>query len=189
MSDKPVASGKSSIDLIDKDKTFEAIDVVSDSSFLDLACGVGRYSTEIAARIGEQGIVYAIDLWEEGIAALNQVVESKSINNIKAMVADMSSRLPLEDSSIDACLLSTILHDLSKLDQNSAMQEVFRVLKPGGILNIIEFKKVEKGPGPPIKIRLDEKEVEELLSPYGLVKTKFLEIGEYIYLVKYQKSV
>lgn len=189
MGDKPVAAGKSSIDLIDKEKTFSAIDVIPNSCFLDLACGVGRYSLEIAKKIGENGTVFAIDLWKEGVDVLNQEADSQGLKNIRAMVADISSKLPLEDNSIDACLMSTILHDLAKSDQISPLKEVARVLKPDGILNIIEFKKVEKGPGPPIKIRMDEKEIDALVIPCGFTKMVSMDIGEYNYLVRYKKHL
>ncbi len=54
MGGKPVAAGKSSFDLIDTEKTFAMIDVGPHSSFLDLACGIGTYSIEIAKTIGDK---------------------------------------------------------------------------------------------------------------------------------------
>ncbi len=55
MSDKPVAAGKSSFDLIDTEKAFALMAPMPGSKFLDLACGIGRYSMEIARKIGEKG--------------------------------------------------------------------------------------------------------------------------------------
>lgn len=188
MKDKPVAAGKSSFDLIDTEKTFAIIDVKPDSSFLDLACGAGKYSIEIANRIGEKGTVYAVDLWQEGIEALKQEINIKSIMNIKAILADISNKLPLEESSIDSCLMATIIHDLSESDQKSAIKEVVRLVKPGGMLNIIEFKKIDKGPGPPIDIRMDEEQIEALVTPYGFEKVIGSEIGAFNYLLKYKKT-
>jgi ubiquinone/menaquinone biosynthesis C-methylase UbiE len=187
LSEKPVAVGKSSFDLIDAEKTFAIIDVKPDSSFLDLACGTGKYSIEIANKIGDKGTVYAVDLWQEGIEALKQEINIKSIKNIKTISADISKELPLEDSSIDSCLMATILHDLSESDQKSAIQEVARLLKPGGMLNIIEFKKIDKGPGPPINIRMKEEQIEALVTPYGFIKVIGSKIGEFNYLSKYKR--
>jgi ubiquinone/menaquinone biosynthesis C-methylase UbiE len=187
LSDKPVAAGKSSFDLIDTEKTFAIIDVKPDSSFLDLACGSGNYSIAIAIQIGEKGTVYAVDLWQEGIEALKQAINIKGIKNIKTILADISKELPLEGSSIDSCLMATIVHDLSKSDQESAIQEVARLVKPGGLLNIIEFKKIDKGPGPPVNIRLDEEQIEALVTPYGFEKVIISEVGEFNYLLKYKK--
>ena len=187
MSDKPVAAGKSSFDLIDTEKTFAIIDVMPDSGFLDMACGIGKYSTEIANKIGNKGTVYAVDLWQKGIEALKQEINIRDIKNIKAILADISKKLPLEDSSIDSCLMATIIHDLSESDQKSAIQEVARLLKPGGMLNIIEFKKIDNGPGPPIDIRLDEEQIEALVIPYGFEKVIGIDVGPFNYLFKYNK--
>ena len=187
MSDKPVAAGKSSFDLIDKEDTFAIIDIQVHSNFLDMACGVGNYCTEIAHLIGEKGTVYAVDLWQEGIAALDQKISVRGIENIKTIVADITARLPVEKDSIDSCLMATILHDLSKSEQQAAIQEVARLLKPGGMLNILEFKKIEKGPGPPLKIRMDEQEVEAIVTKYGFTKVAGGGVGEFNYLLKYER--
>lgn len=186
--DKPVAAGKSSFDLIDREKTFAIIDVKPGSSFLDLACGVNKYSIEIANKIGEKGTVHAVDLWEEGIGALTQEIKAKNIKNITPIVADISKKLPLEESSIDSCLMATILHDLSKSEQTSTIQEVASVVKPGGMITIIEFKKIDKGPGPPIDIRMEEEQIEALVAPYGFIKVMGSEIGAFTYLLKYKKE-
>jgi len=189
MNDKPVAAGKSSFDLIDAEKAFAIMNLKPDSVFLDLACGVGKYSIEIAKNIGGKGAVYAFDLWEEGIEALNQEIGMSGIKNIKTIVADIREKLPLEENSIDACLMATILHDLSINDQQKALGEVARVLKDGGTLNIIEFKKIDKGPGPPIHIRMDDNQVEAVVTPYGFVRVARSYIGEFNYILKYKKSV
>ena len=187
MNDKPVAAGKSSFDLIDSEKAFAIIDVKPNSNFLDLACGIGNYSIEIAKKIGGKGTVYAIDLWQEGIEALNREIDIKGIKNIKTIITDIRNKLPLEDNSIDSCLMATILHDLSKSDQKSTVQEVARVVKPNGMLNIIEFKKIDKGPGPPMDIRMEEEDIKALVTQYGSIKVAGSEVGEFNYLLKYKK--
>lgn len=187
MADKPVAAGKSSFDLIDQDKVLAILAVRPDSSFLDLACGTGRYSVAIAKHLGAEGQVYAVDLWPEGIESLNNEIAASNIRNIKTLLADISQKLPLAADSIDVCLLATIVHDLSGKKQNLVIQEVFRLLKPGGHLNVIEFKKIDEGPGPPVAIRIDEQELDVLICQYGFAKVAAGEVGEFNYLGKYKK--
>ena len=188
MADKPVAAGKSSFDLIDSEKAFAIMEIRPDSHFLDLACGIGRYSIAVAERMGKGGMVYAVDLWREGIAALDREIESRGIKNIRTMVADIRSRLPLAADSIDACLLATILHDLSKDDRKTVLQESSRLLQHGGLLHVIEFKKIDDGPGPPLRIRLAEEEIEELVAPLGFIKESGSEVGQFNYLARYRKA-
>ncbi len=100
----------------------------------------------------------------------------------------MRRNLPFADNSIDACLVATILHDLSAEDRKATVREIKRLLRPGGMLHVIEFKKIEKGPGPPVTIRMDEGDVETLVTQYGFTKIAGSEVGEFNYMVKYQKA-
>lgn len=67
MAEKPTATGKSSFNLIDSYKLFSEPGLKEDTSFLDLACGRGAYSIAASGYIREKGIIYAVDLWKEGI--------------------------------------------------------------------------------------------------------------------------
>ncbi|MHB8910629.1 MAG: class I SAM-dependent methyltransferase [Syntrophales bacterium] len=187
MSDKPVAAGKSSFDLVDAEKVFTMIDAKPGSNFLDLACGFGHYSIEVSSIIGEKGIVYAVDLWQAGIDALKREITKRGIKNIKPIVADIRTKLPIEERSIDSGLLATILHDLSRGDREATLQEIVRLMKPGGTLTIIEFKKMDRGPGPPLNIRMEEKEIEALVTRYGFGKIAGSDVGEFNYLLKYER--
>ena len=188
MPEKPPAAGKSSFDLIDKKRLFSLLDLPPNSIVLDLACGTGSYSIEISKITGAEHKIYAIDLWAEGIEVLNALIKDQGITNIHTSVADISRKIPIETASADVCLLATTLHDLSQEAQKSTMKEVYRVLKPEGILNIIEFKKIDKGPGPPISIRLTEDEVNKFVTKYGFAKITSDEVGDFNYLIKFHKN-
>ena len=116
------------------------------------------------------------------------MIKDQGITNIHTIVADISREIPLEKASADACLLATTLHDLSQEAQDSTMREVHRVLKPEGILMIVEFKKIDKGPGPPMSIRLSEDEVDKFVVKYGFAKIAGNELGAFNYLCRYQKK-
>ena len=53
MAEKPPGAGKSSFELIDKKRFFSLLDLPPNSIFIDLACGTGRYSIEIAKQQGQ----------------------------------------------------------------------------------------------------------------------------------------
>jgi len=53
-------------------------------------------------------------------------------------------------------------------------------------LAVIEFKKIQGPPGPPIAIRLSEDEVEKMVTGYGFKKIKSVDLGEYNYLMTFR---
>lgn len=182
MNDQPIAAGKSSFDLIDFAKLVDVLDIEKGITFLDVACGAGAYTLALADHVGPNGTLYALDLWTEGIEMVSIEVKQREINTIHAHEADVSRRMPLETGTVDLCLMATVLHDLIEdhTDQGT-LQEVARVLKPGGKLAVIEFKKIDGPPGPPMGIRLSPEEAEAHLNPYAFEKRVTHDYGHPAY--------
>ncbi len=184
--EKPPGAGSSSIDLIDLDVFFQALGLKPGISVVDLGCGPGDYSIAIAKLVGTEGRVYAVDLWEGCITFLRSEITRQGIVNIEPILADMSKRLPFERESIDACLMATILHDLKdNQSHNETLSEVKRFLKKGGILAVVEFRKMDGPPGPPESIRLSSEEVAALVEPHGFSRSGLYDLGPCTYLAIY----
>ena len=84
--------------------------------------------------------------------------------------------------------MATVLHDLVEAGTaTGALAELTRVLKPGGLLAIVEFDKIDGPPGPPRHIRLDPAEVEALVAPYGFARQRTVKLGPYNYLITFMK--
>lgn len=189
MRENPVAAGKSSFNLIDAVKLFLELRLQKNSVFLDLACGNGSYAIAASDYIGKQGKIYAFDLWREGIDSLRREAAARRIKNIHAEVADINEAIPVDDNSIDVCLMATVLHDLvEEKTESGTLRQVGRVLKPHGLLAIIEFNKVDGKPGPPVQIRISPAELEHILAPYGFRPVKTVEVGQFNYLSIFQKA-
>lgn len=179
---KPKGAGKSSFDLIDSERLMDMLPVKPGSVVLDLACGRGNYSIFLSKIVGDQGFIYAADLWEEGIALLGEQIKNKGITNIRTLVADATQEIPLDRHSVDICLMATVLHDFEEVNKAGAvLKQIKTLLKPGGCLAVVEFKKIEGPPGPPVKIRMSEDEVEKRVTGGGFKKEKTADIGEYNY--------
>jgi ubiquinone/menaquinone biosynthesis C-methylase UbiE len=182
----PVAAGKSSFDLVDRQRVFAELDLQPDSILLDVASGIGNYAIAAAGYIGERGLIHAVDLWTEGIEILRSRASELGLTRIRAEVVDVSQRLPLADASVDVALLATVLHDLvADGVAAAALDEISRVLKSGGRLVVIEFDKMESPPGPPVAIRLSPGEVADLVTPRGFLEEHIVPAGPNTYLVKF----
>jgi len=185
----PKGAGKSSFDLINSDILKDVLPVKSGSVVLDLACGKGIYSMFLSEIVGDTGLVYAVDLWQEGLQLLDKEIEDKNINNILPMLNDATEEIEIDDYSVDVCLMATVLHDFEEMNKSGAVLEQMKtILKPGGHLAVIEFKKIDGPPGPPKKIRLSEDETEKMVSGYGFRKVRTEDIGEYNYLMLFRET-
>ncbi|MBC2710424.1 MAG: class I SAM-dependent methyltransferase [Desulfosarcina sp.] len=183
MSHKPIAAGKSSFDLIDFPAFLSALDLRGEIVFLDVACGIGNYTIEIARQMRETGRIHALDLWEEGISKLRLKAGFLGLDNIEAAVCDVSKKIPLGDHTVDICLMATVLHDLIEDGTHEgALKEIVRVLRQDGQLAVIEFKKMPGPPGPPEKVRLSPEELDQVLAPLGFQCRESIELSTAIYL-------
>ena len=102
---------------------------------LELGPGPGAFTVRAARRTEPGGSLVAVDIQPKMIAALEQRVQEAGLTNVETHVAS-AYELPLEDESVDRAFLVTVLPEIP--DRVRALAELFRVLKPGGILSITE---------------------------------------------------
>jgi len=156
--------------------------------FLDLGCGPGDYSIVASEIVGDSGLVYALDRQRDAIDNLVEKANVRGLENIKAMVSDITEPLPLEDNCVDVCFIATVLHSLNFVDvEKTLFNQVRRVLKPGGHLAIIECKKEDQPFGPPMYMRLSPEDLEDSINKYGFEKISLVDLG-YNYMIQFIKN-
>jgi len=188
MSGEPIAAGHSSFGLTDPGMVLAELGVGEGSRLLDLACGRGEYSLLASDHVGDEGVIYAVDLWEEGIADLEREAARRGIGNIRGIVADASVSIPIDRGGVDICLMAAVLHDLVEDGTHEGtLDEVGRVLTAGSVAGMLEFKKVDPPPGPPMAVRVTPAQVDAMIGSRGFAKLRCVEAGEYMYLSIYKK--
>ena len=106
---------------------------------LEVGCGSGAYTTFVARVVGGGGKVYALDIQPEMLQQLESKLakpENEDIRNIE-LVNSSAYELPFDDDSLDLVYMVTVLQEIP--DRNKTLQQVRRVLKPGGILSVTEW--------------------------------------------------
>ena len=117
-------------------KILEKIGIRSGWNILDYGAGSGSYSIPAAQLVGPTGKVYAADIHTLAISQIQKKALMKGLKNIHSILTDCNTQLP--DASIDVVLLFYVLHDFKNPD--AILKELNRVLKPGGLLSIIDHK-------------------------------------------------
>ncbi len=105
----------------------------SGGNFLDLGCGTGFAVHYAAELLKGQGNFVGIDISEGMIAKARE--NAAGIENIRFYRAS-SEELPLENDYFDAIICTNSFHHY--LNPGKALAEVFRVLKPGGRIFILD---------------------------------------------------
>jgi ubiquinone/menaquinone biosynthesis C-methylase UbiE len=152
----------------------------------DFGCGNGFYPIAAAKLVGDNGTVYAVDVKAEALEATMSAAKHEGLNNIYSIRHDME--LPgadIKENSCDAVILAGILH-LSKLQQN-VLKETYRVLKSGGKVIVIEWKKEKLPFGPNINNRLAPHQVNDIFSKSGFRFINEMPADAFHYSLVFQK--
>lgn len=114
---------------------------------LDMGCGKGLESIEFAKRVGNNGLVYGIDITPKMIDTAKE--NAKGLKNISFMTGDIEN-LPFDDNIFDAVSSNCVINHAK--DKKRVYKEIRRVLKKGGRFVISDA--VTKNPLP-IEIKND----------------------------------
>jgi SAM-dependent methyltransferase len=103
---------------------------------LEVGPGTGYYTLDVAHAVRPGGGVDVVDLQQEMLDHTMRRARERGVENITPARAD-ARRLPYPDASFDAAYLVAVLGEIP--DQPAAMNELARVLKPGGRLVVGEL--------------------------------------------------
>lgn len=103
---------------------------------LDLACGPGFTACELAKFVGEEGYVAGVDINEELIAVAHQAKASEGVENL-ALSSGNVYELTLPENSFDFVYARFVFQHLE--NPELALSNVWKVLKPGGVLCILDI--------------------------------------------------
>jgi arsenite methyltransferase len=103
---------------------------------LDMGCGAGLDSILAARRVGVTGRVIGIDFAAEMIEKAKRNATTVGVKNAEFRRAEADA-LPVEDGSVDV-LISNGVFNLC-LDKPKVLTEVFRVLLPGGRIQMADI--------------------------------------------------
>ncbi|MCA9027284.1 MAG: methyltransferase domain-containing protein [Planctomycetaceae bacterium] len=113
----------------------ESLAVSPGMTVLDAGCGPGRLTVPLATSVGPTGHVVAFDLQPGMLARAKAKTESAGYTNTEFVAGSLGDGM-LPANHFDRAVLVTVLGEIP--DRTAALTELFRTLKPGGILAIVE---------------------------------------------------
>ncbi len=108
----------------------EKLEIAKNSQVLDLCCGAGQ-TTRFLVQYSDR--VTGLDISPVAIARAKKNVPQAQY------VEGLAQKIPLEGDRFDLVHTSSALHEMTSAELQQIIQEVYRVLKPGGIFTLIDF--------------------------------------------------
>jgi len=113
----------------------ETLAIHEGMTILDAGCGPGRLTIPLARAVGPEGRVVALDIQPGMLERARSKANAAGLPNVEFVVSGIGdSGLPAE--RFDRVVLVTVLGEIP--DRAEALADLFRVLKPGGLLAIVE---------------------------------------------------
>jgi demethylmenaquinone methyltransferase/2-methoxy-6-polyprenyl-1,4-benzoquinol methylase len=107
------------------------------NSALDVAGGTGDLAAGLLRQVGKTGRVVLSDINPAMLEiGRDRLLDAGHVGNVECLVAD-AERLPFEDNAFHCVTIGFGLRNVT--DKAAALKSMYRVLKPGGQLLVLEF--------------------------------------------------
>ena len=133
----------------------------------------------LARAVGEQGLVFAVDVDAGSLDLLKRQAEQEHLTNVVVVVSQPTDT-KLQPECVDVLFICDVLHEVPEAQRLPLLKSAVKALKPGGFLYLIDYRKSRN-------VRFDP--YERLIPREDLIRTfadaGLLLDGEFHYL-KYQ---
>ena len=118
---------------------------------VDFGCRVGHYSIPAALAVGPSGLVYALDKDQASLDELVRKARKHGLRNIKATTVAGPLEVDIESNSVDVVLLYDVLHYFTQSQRRKLIRQMYRILKPSGLLSVYPKHTAEDWPSEEFK--------------------------------------
>lgn len=109
----------------------EALNLKPGMTVVEIGCGSGFYTVEVAKAILPEGQVYAVDIQEGMLEKLRTRMVRENVQNITPILADAEGTIPLKAGIADAAFSVAVIPEIP--DPVQALLQIKRLLKSEGI--------------------------------------------------------
>jgi len=126
------------IDTVWRKRAIDQLKGTEPKLLLDVATGTADVALEMARRLQPERII-GLDIAPQMLDVGREKVRNKGLEHIIELQVGDSENLPFENNTFDALTVAFGVRNFEHLEKG--LQEMYRVLKPGGKLVVLEFSK------------------------------------------------
>lgn len=149
-------------------------------TFIDVGCGGGFFTMPAARIMHNTGKIYGIDVNPDYINELRELAAKEKLKNLE-LTAGKAEEVVVCEACADILFFGVVLHDF----ENAAkvIRNANRMLKPGGRLFNLDWKKEKTDRGPSFQKRFSQSYAAELIRTAGFAIENIKPSGRYHYLI------
>ena len=133
------------------DEIMDALNIADGSKVADVGAGAGWFTVRLARRVGPNGVVYAEDIQQPMLDAIDYRVSREGLTNVEPVLGTAED--PTLPTGLDAVLMVDVYAEVT--NRVSLLSYVAAALKPQGRLGIVDWTKEGGGPGPAMDRRVE----------------------------------
>jgi ubiquinone/menaquinone biosynthesis C-methylase UbiE len=122
-------------DRLQINRVMDILGIVPGKSVADIGAGSGWFTVRAARRVGENGLVYAVDINPEAIHYVDERARKEKLDNVRTILGKPDNPL-LAPGSVDAVLLLKTYHEVAQ--PVALLQNLRAALRPGARVGIID---------------------------------------------------
>jgi ubiquinone/menaquinone biosynthesis C-methylase UbiE len=154
----------------------------------DIGSGDGYFTLRLARAVGQQGLVYAVDIDARALAALKKQADQQLLTNVTVVVsASTDTGLPSE--CVDAVLICDVLHEVPDAQRLPLVQSAVRALRPGGFLYLIDYRKSRDVKFDPYEKLIPRDDLVRICTDAGLRLDAEFHYLKYQVFLRFQKAL
>lgn len=152
----------------------------------DFGCGAGYFTMPLSRLVGDEGVVYAVDIQESALETVRRKAIQMNVGNVRTVKADLEKvgSTGIAEASLHAVCLITVLSQSEKKEE--IVKEAKRVLSPAGRLLIIEWN--TNSLIGPAGYKIDKEETKQLSERNGLHLEREFNVDGYHYGLLFQSK-
>lgn len=150
-------------------RVMDILGMASGESVADIGAGSGWFTVRAARRVGETGLVYAVDINPEAVDYIEKRAQKEKLGNIKTILSKPDDPM-LPADSVNAVLLLKAYHEVARPVE--LLRNLRAALRPGAKIGVIDRSGngENHGVGKDVVIHEAEQAGYRLLNQYDFVK-------------------
>ncbi len=167
------------IKFIDPDKIISSLEILPGMKIAHFGCGTGFFTFSTSKKVGESGLVYAIDIQPAKIETMQSQAKVLGLHNIEAYRANLETEkgTKIKNEDVDWVFMINMLHQNEK--KQEILREAERILKVGGKILLIDWENKDRSIGPEMERRVSQDELMNIIEKSSLAILEKINVSNF----------